>query len=52
MSGAPGSIASQLLGVWSLVSLTEEREGREDTYRLSEKTADGFISAQLMTGAI
>jgi hypothetical protein len=55
MSEARGPIGSQLIGVWSLVSLTEEREGREDTFPLGEKpegfliyTADGFISAQLM----
>src|SRR5438445_6346553 len=51
----PGAMASQLIGVWTLVSYTDEQEGRQDTHPFGPKpegfliyTADGFVSAQLM----
>jgi Lipocalin-like domain len=49
------SIASQLVGVWRLVSYTVEREGHEDSFPFGTEpegfliyTPDGFVSAQLM----
>jgi hypothetical protein len=49
------SIASQLVGVWRLVSYTEEQNGREDSFPFGPEpegfliyTPDGFVSAQLM----
>jgi hypothetical protein len=48
-------IASRLIGVWILVSYTEEKKGREDSHPLGPEpagfliyTPDGFVSAQLM----
>jgi N-ethylmaleimide reductase len=48
-------LASQLIGVWALVSYTDEQPNREDTYPFGPQpqgfliyTADGFVSAQLM----
>ena len=47
-------IASQLIGVWTLVSFTDEREGCQDTHPFGPEpasfliyTPDGFVSAQL-----
>jgi hypothetical protein len=47
--------AGQLVGVWTLVSYTEERPDSEDTFPFGPHpqgfliyTADGFVSAQLM----
>jgi Lipocalin-like domain len=49
------SIASQLVGVWRLVSYTDQQEGRNDTFPFGPEpqgfliyTPDGFVSAQLM----
>jgi Lipocalin-like domain len=49
------SIASQLVGVWTLLSYTEEKKGFKDTSPLGLNpvgfliyTPDGFVSAQLM----
>jgi hypothetical protein len=49
------SIASQLVGVWNLLSYTEEKKGFKDTTPLGLNpvgfliyTPDGFVSAQLM----
>ena len=49
------NISTQLIGVWTLVSYTEEKEGCKHTNPLGPKpvgyliyTADGFVSAQLM----
>jgi hypothetical protein len=49
------TFASQLVGVWTLVSYTDEQTGREDTHPFGPQpqgfliyTADGFVSAQLM----
>jgi hypothetical protein len=58
-SRAPDSAASlyanRLVGVWSLVSYTDEQEGREDTHPFGPEprglliyTPDGIVSAQLM----
>jgi hypothetical protein len=51
----PGAMASQLIGVWTLVSYTDEQKGRQHTHPFGPKpegfliyTADGFVSAQLM----
>jgi len=51
----PKTIASQLLGVWRLVSYMEEQEGRKDSFPFGPEpegfliyTPDGFVSAQLM----
>jgi hypothetical protein len=51
----PGSIASQLVGVWRLVSYTDAQEPREDSFPFGPEpagfliyTPDGFVSAQLM----
>src|SRR5580693_3511564 len=48
-------ISSRLVGVWSLVAYTEEKEGQKSTNPLGPKpvgfliyTPDGFVSAQLM----
>lgn len=48
-------ISSRLVGVWTLLSYTEEKEGSRDTNPLGPKpvgfliyTPDGFVSAQLM----
>src|SRR3984957_16214626 len=48
-------IPSRLVGVWSLVAYTEEKEGYKGTNPLGSKpvgfliyTPDGFVSAQLM----
>jgi hypothetical protein len=53
MTGA--SIASQLVGVWRLVSYTDERQGQKDSFQFGPApegfliyTPDGFVSAQLM----
>ena len=59
MSGSerriPGPIASQLTGVWTLVSYAQQQPGNEDTHPFGPKpegfliyTSDGFVSAQLM----
>jgi hypothetical protein len=47
--------ASQLIGVWALVSYSDEQPGREDAHPFGPEpqgfliyTADGFVSAQLM----
>ena len=49
------SVSSQLVGVWSLLSYTEEKTGCEDTQPFGPTpvgfliyTPDGFVSAQLM----
>jgi hypothetical protein len=49
------SIASQLVGVWRLVSYTDELEGQKDSFPFGPEpegfliyTPDGFVSAQLM----
>ena len=49
------AIASRLVGVWKLVSYTDEQEGREDSFPFGPEpegfliyTSDGFVSAQLM----
>jgi lipocalin-like protein len=49
------SISSQLVGVWTLLSYTEEKKGFKDTTPLGLNpvgfliyTPDGFVSAQLM----
>jgi Lipocalin-like domain len=58
-SEAPGSealrFASQLIGVWTLVSYADERAGCEDSHPFGLQpqgfliyTADRFVSAQLM----
>lgn len=54
-SSRQGPIASQLIGVWSLVAYTDEREGREGSHPFGSKpegyliyTPEGFVSAQLM----
>jgi hypothetical protein len=46
---------SRLIGVWTLVSFTDEREGCQDTHPFGPEpvgfliyTPDGFVSAQLM----
>jgi lipocalin-like protein len=51
----PQAIASQLVGVWKLVSYTDKQEGREDRSPFGPApeglliyTPDGFVSAQLM----
>jgi hypothetical protein len=48
-------VSSRLVGVWTLVAYTEEKEGCKDTNPLGAKpvgflmyTPDGFVSAQLM----
>jgi len=48
-------ISSRLVGVWTLLSYTEEKEGCQDTHPLGLTptgfliyTPDGFVSAQLM----
>ena len=48
-------ISSRLIGVWTLVTYAEEKEGCQDTNPLGRKpegflisTPDGFVSAQLM----
>jgi len=48
-------IASQLIGMWTLMSYRVEQEGREDTFPFGPEpvgfliyTPDGFVSAQLM----
>lgn len=48
-------ISSRLVGVWTLVAYTEQKEGCKDTNPLGPKpvgfliyTSDGFVSAQLM----
>ncbi len=50
-----GSVASQLVGVWRLVSYTVEQAGHEDRFPFGPEpegfliyTPDGFVSAQLM----
>jgi hypothetical protein len=58
-SESPGvrssTYANRLVGVWSLVSYTDERADQEDTHPFGADprgfliyTADGFVSAQLM----
>jgi hypothetical protein len=49
------SFANQLAGVWTLVTYTDEHQGREDTHPFGSQpqgfliyTGDGFVSAQLM----
>ncbi len=51
----PQGIASQLIGVWSLVSYRVEQDGCEDSFPFGPEpegfliyTPDGFVSAQLM----
>jgi hypothetical protein len=48
-------ISSRLVGVWTLVAYSEEKEGCKDTHPLGTKpvgflmyTPNGFVSAQLM----
>ena len=50
-----GPIASELTGVWTLVSYAKQQEGRADTFPFGPRpegfliyTPDGFVSAQLM----
>ena len=50
-----GPIASQLVGVWTLVDYADEQEGRKDSHPFGPKpegfliyTPGGFVSAQLM----
>jgi hypothetical protein len=50
-----GKLAGQLIGVWALVSYTDEQPNSEDTCPFGPEpqgfliyTADGFVSAQLM----
>jgi hypothetical protein len=50
-----GTLASQLIGVWALVSYRDEQPGKEDADPFGTEpqgfliyTADGFVSAQLM----
>ena len=52
---AAESISSQLVGVWTLLTYTEEKKGCADTHPFGPKpvgfllyTPDGFVSAQLM----
>jgi hypothetical protein len=52
-STAPGAIASRLVGVWRLVSYTDEQQGREDSFPFGPEpvgfliyTPDGFVSAE------
>jgi Lipocalin-like domain len=52
---AVGKIASQIVGVWTLLTYTEGKKGREDTHPLGPSpvgfliyTPNGFVSAQLM----
>jgi Lipocalin-like domain len=52
------SVSSQLVGVWSLLSYTEEKEGCEATHPFGPKpagfliyTPERFVSAQLMKPA-
>jgi len=54
-NSASDTIASQLVGVWRLVSYTDEQEGREDSFPFGPEpegflidSPDGFVSAQLM----
>jgi hypothetical protein len=54
-SSTQGAIASQLVGVWRLVSYTDEQEGRDNSFPFGPEpegfliyTPDGFVSAQLM----
>lgn len=49
------AIASQLVGVWRLVSCVNQQQGREDNFPLGTDaegfliyTSDGYVSAQLM----
>ena len=49
------SIAARLIGVWTLVSYTQQQAGHEDTQPFGPKpegfliyTKDGYVSAQLM----
>jgi hypothetical protein len=49
------AMASQLVGVWRLMSYTDEQEGNEDSFPFGPEpegfliyTPDGFVSAQLM----
>jgi hypothetical protein len=53
--GSGSTIASQLVGVWRLVSYTVEQMGHEDRFPFGPEpegfliyTPDGFVSAQLM----
>ena len=57
MSGTDEShtIASRLVGVWKLVSYTDEQEGHQDRFPFGPEPvgflinkSDGFVSAQLM----
>ena len=55
MIGSGATIASQLVGVWRLVSYTVEQAGHEDRFPFGPApegfliyTSDGFVSAQLM----
>jgi hypothetical protein len=49
------AIASQLVGVWRLISYKDEQDGHEDSFPFGPEpegfliyTPDGFVSAQLM----
>jgi hypothetical protein len=48
-------LQARLVGVWRLVSYTDEQEGHEDSFPIGPEpegfliyTPDGFVSAQLM----
>ena len=52
---AAESVSFQLVGVWTLLTYTEEKKGCEDTHPFGPKplgfliyTPNGFVSAQLM----
>lgn len=54
-SATSGAIASQLVGVWTLVSLVSLQDGLEESFPFGRKpegfliyTSDGYVSAQLM----
>ena len=54
-SGTSGAIASQLVGVWTLVSFVGLQDGLEESFPFGPKpegfliyTSDGYVSAQLM----
>ena len=55
LDSAGSLYANRLLGVWSLVTYTDEQSGRDDTHPFGTDpqgfliyTPDGFVSAQLM----
>jgi hypothetical protein len=55
---SPGKLRQELLGVWALLSYTDQRDELPDVYPFGREpegiliyTADGFVSAQLMNPA-